>query len=253
MQPERLSSRLTARASGWLSEHAPQRVEPMAEYETSESPAPVEDIDDLEDTGPMLMMVGGASDPRSTDLRDTISAGNSPDLDRSPSSYLPTQAPTLVITDGPEITCRSVTRYDHNLLRAIFVECRSIGLTSLPVALAGALLDMQYRAHRSDRGRHWPTAESEIVQVRGVPAGLLTVAVDRNEIRIVDLDIMMGFRRQGVGSHIIETIQQNAVRRGLPLRATVSRANVHALGICTRRGLQQVGGSSTDMELEWRP
>lgn len=152
-------------------------------------------------------------------------------------------------TVEPPARRRPATRYDQDLLRAIFTDSRSSWFAALPIPLASALLEVQFRAHRNDRQLRWPDAVDQIIELHGVPAGRLTVSVGAEEIRIIDLALLPGFRRQGIGSATLADVKQEATRHGLPLRMTVAKQR-DGLPLWPTRRMTVIGESDTDIELE---
>jgi GNAT superfamily N-acetyltransferase len=147
------------------------------------------------------------------------------------------------------VSRRLSTRYDHDLLRAIFTECASSTFATLPITLAGALLDAQYRAHRMDRQQRWPDAVDQIIEFRSVPAGRLTLVVRGNELRILDLGLLSGFRHQGIGGAVLADLLQEATDHGLAVRGALAKDN-RSLPLYLRSGLEVVAESDTYFELE---
>ncbi len=154
-----------------------------------------------------------------------------------------------LMTRGGPPSRRPATRYDKDLLRAIFTDSRSSCFAALPVPLAVALLEVQFRAHRNDRALHWPHAVDQVIEVRGVPAGRVTVSIGDDEIRIIDLALLPGFRGQGIAQKMLNDVRQEAAEVGLPLRMTAAQQrDGRPLWPTPRRAV--VGGSDTNVEWE---
>ncbi|MGI8418428.1 MAG: GNAT family N-acetyltransferase [Nakamurella sp.] len=159
-----------------------------------------------------------------------------------------TSAEWMTHVDRP-ITRRPATRYDKDLLRAIFTDSRSSWFAALPVALAAALLDVQFRAHRNDRELRWPHSVDQIIELQGVPAGRVTVWIGADEIRIIDLALLPGFRGQGIGRTILTDVKQEAAELCLPLRMAAAKQCDGRPSWPTLR-MTVIGESDTDIELE---
>jgi ribosomal protein S18 acetylase RimI-like enzyme len=215
---QRSPSRLTQRASSWLAEHAPQRS-PTAASRLPFGQRPASDST----LGQFL-------------IDESIAA---------PVGVLDPERPA---TD-PTVRLRPATRYDQDLLRAIYTASRATDFAALPAALAAALLDFQFLAHRLDRARRWSRAIDQIIEVRGVPAGRLTVSITSIEMRIVDLALLPGFQAQGVDATVLTQLLDESAARNLPLRL-IADNNPRGSDLFRRVGLRVVAESPTDVELE---
>lgn len=174
-------------------------------------------------------------------------AGNEP--------VVPTEQPPW-LTDVPGqqvLRRRPVTRYDLELLTALFTDWRSGDFATLPISLGAALIDVQFRAHQRDRSERWPDAVDEIIEVRGVPAGRLTTVQRDGALRIVDLMLFNGFRDQGIGRLTIKALYQQAERAGLRLLTTVAASSLEADAQWVRWITAQRRVGELDVEIELRP
>jgi len=66
------------------------------------------------------------------------------------------------------------------------------------------------------------------------------VQIDRipEEIRLVDIALLPGFRQRGIGSAILALLIEEANRSALPLALTVSKSNARARRLYERCGFQ---------------
>jgi GNAT superfamily N-acetyltransferase len=250
MQSDRVATRLSERASGWLSEHAPNhpaldRVQHSTGADRRDTPIVAADTESAEEDTVWLPTVTGPRHLRSMD---------SPDLDAHRPGYLRAEhrrVPTdpKVLSNNPAIRRRSATRYDHDLLRAIFTECASPTFASLPVSLATALLEAQFRAHRMDRQQRWPDAVDQIIEVHGVPAGRLTMSTAGHLLRVLDFGLLTGFRGQGIGRAVFTDLIDEAVSHEMCLRGVLAKDS-RTLALYLSCGLQVVAESDTHFELE---
>ncbi|WP_037362241.1 GNAT family N-acetyltransferase [Nakamurella lactea] len=232
MQSDQFATRLTERASGWLSEHAPDHPSLRSAHRATEEHRVDEPMGDLDADRP----------DEDTVWLHTVSE---PAVRPGP---LPTDPKQL--SSNPAIRRRMATRYDHDLLRAIFTECASPTFASLPISLAAALLDAQFRAHRMDRQQNWPDAVDQIIEMHGVPAGRLTLAIRGDNLRILDLGLLTGFRNQGVGGAVLTDLIEEATAHQLNIRGALAKDN-RTLALYLRSGLEVVAETDTHFELEW--
>ncbi len=223
-----ITSRFSERAAGWLSEHS-RRHAPAPDGATSRQAV----------TDGVLLRLLNRDRARQQRTPDSATVAGAPD---SP------QPGDDIGVDKPVVR-RSVTRYDGPLLRAIFSSCRSTEFESLPAPLVTALLDSQFRMHRLDRERRWSHAVDEIIEYRGVPAGRLTVSWTSEEIRIVDLSILPGYRGHGIGTTLLMQLSADAAEAELPLRMmdTADRARDP---LFVRLGFRVIAEFGPDVEME---
>lgn len=150
---------------------------------------------------------------------------------------------------------RPVTRYDADLLTALFTDWRSQDFAALPISLGSALIDMQFQAHQHDRLERWPDAADEIIEVYGIPAGRVTTVVRGRTLRIIDLMLFNGFRAQGVGRETVQVLYEQAERAGLRLVATVpaTALEVDAQWVRWVTNRSPVGDLDVEIELRLEP
>ncbi len=223
-----ITSRLSERRAGWLSEYAERR-----------DPAPESGSAGQAGTDRMLHRLLNRDRSRLQRARDSVSHP-------APPSGGPGR-----VQVGDQVGRRSVTRYDGPLLRAIFTSCRSAEFDSLPAPVVTALLESQFRMHRMDRERRWSHARDEIIEYRGVPAGRLTVSRTPEEIRVVDMSILPGSQGQGIGTTVLTELTDEADQTGLPLRM-MNIADRARDPLFRRLGFRVVGDFGSDVELERR-
>lgn len=171
--------------------------------------------------------------------------------DQDASTELP---PWLAEVPGQQVLRRRpVTRYDAELLTALFTDWRSGDFATLPISLGTALIEMQFRAHQRDRCERWADAVDEIIEVRGIPAGRLTTVQRGDVLRIVDLMLFNGFRDQGIGRLTVKALYHQAARSGLRLRATVAANALEADAQWIRWITDQRRVGELDIEIDLRP
>lgn len=152
-------------------------------------------------------------------------------------------------SESGSVQVRTATRYDQPLLRTIFADARSGGFAALPTELSGALLDIQYLAHQQSRRRHWPHAQDQVIEYRGVPAGRITVDTGEHEIRVIDLTLLPGFRGKGIATAVLMAAATTAEAHGVPLRMRVDRTKFPDAPL-ERLQLREISSTATDVELE---
>jgi ribosomal protein S18 acetylase RimI-like enzyme len=116
---------------------------------------------------------------------------------------------------------------DGEFLLSVYAATRAPELTLLNFspAQAEAFVRMQFDAQTRHYNAFHPDASQLVIAVGGEPAGRLIVDRSDSEIRIVDIALLPGFRRAGVGSAVIRRTFQEADAAGLPVRCHVEQSN----------------------------
>jgi ribosomal protein S18 acetylase RimI-like enzyme len=86
-------------------------------------------------------------------------------------------------------------------------------------------ISMQFEAQTRHYATAFPDASSLVVLVGDVPAGRLIVDRSAERILIVDITLLPGFRRTGVGGQLVRPLLEEADAAGLPVRLHVAHDN----------------------------
>jgi ribosomal protein S18 acetylase RimI-like enzyme len=137
-----------------------------------------------------------------------------------------------------EVTVRSVSPTDADFLRAVFASTRATELSALGSGpAADAFIRMQFEAQTRHYAAVYPRARDSIIEVDGEPAGRLFVDRAEDEVRVVDIALLPGFRGRGVGGTLVRRLLDEAQASGLPVRCHVIEGN-EALGFWLRLGFE---------------
>ncbi|HEY4363777.1 MAG TPA: GNAT family N-acetyltransferase [Bryobacteraceae bacterium] len=115
------------------------------------------------------------------------------------------------------------------------------------------LLRMQCRAQMSSYSQQFPNSCYHLVLLDGKPVGRLWVAPGEGELRLVDIAIHPEVQSKGLGTVLVQRIQQEAQQLKLPIRCTVNRFNPGSFRFHKRLGFTVVREDLMDFQLEWRP
>ena len=88
-----------------------------------------------------------------------------------------------------------------------------------------AFIRMQFSAQTSHYRRSFPDATSSVICVDGEPAGRLIVSRSDDEIVLVDLALLPGFRRTGIGSGLVRCLLIEADAGRLRVRCHVRQGS----------------------------
>jgi GNAT superfamily N-acetyltransferase len=89
-----------------------------------------------------------------------------------------------------------------------------------------------------------------VLLLDGGPVGRVWVAWPPGECRIVDLTLLPGYRRTGIGMRVLGEVFAEADRRGVPVRATVERANAPSRAFSARLGFVVVAEDPVFVSIE---
>lgn len=94
--------------------------------------------------------------------------------------------------------------------------------------------DLQHRQYHE----HYKGAHFDIILYNKTPAGRLYVYRGKKEIRIMDIALLREFRRQGIGSKLMNDLIAEADEKQMPLNLHVEHNNP-AMGLYERLGFNK--------------
>jgi len=115
------------------------------------------------------------------------------------------------------------------------------------------LLRMQFRAQMSSYTQQFPNSCYHLVLLDGKPVGRLWVAPGDGEFHLVDIALLPSLQSKGIGTVLIQRLQQEAQKAKLPIRSTVDRFNPGSLRFHQRLGFTIVREDLLQYYMEWRP
>ncbi len=114
------------------------------------------------------------------------------------------------------------------------------------------LIRMQFRAQMSAYTCTYPNSCYHVVLLDSRPVGRLWVAPGEDELHLVDIAVHPSVQRKGIGTVLIQRLQQEAVRARLPIRCCVFRFNPGSLRFHQRLGFVIVREDQLHYYMEWR-
>jgi GNAT superfamily N-acetyltransferase len=108
---------------------------------------------------------------------------------------------------------RTATSADLPLLRSLFADSR-MELATLSADSRFVLVDMQFRAQRRALDTRFPDAEHDILVVGGTDVGRVVIDRSGPDVRVVDITVALGHRRQGIASAVLAEIADEARAAG---------------------------------------
>jgi ribosomal protein S18 acetylase RimI-like enzyme len=157
-------------------------------------------------------------------------------------------------TDDKAITLRPIAAEDQDFLLRLYRSSRGDDLRELGWSeeRISEFLEMQHEAQRNFLATDYPNLVDQIVSVDGQPAGRLAVEQRPNEIRLIDLALLPERRGHGLGTRLIQQVQEHAQSARLPLRLQVIRFN-RAVALFERLGFTRTSETGSHFQMEWTP
>jgi ribosomal protein S18 acetylase RimI-like enzyme len=151
------------------------------------------------------------------------------------------------------ITVRLARNGDTEFLFQVYASTRSEELARIDWTEEEkrAFLMMQFNAQRQDYLARFPESEQLIVLDNGTPAGRLWVNGSEEEIRLLDIALLPGYRNTGIGTLLLKHLQKEARATSKPLHHSVHNDNLDALRFYHRLGFKVVEDFGTHSLMEW--
>ena len=115
------------------------------------------------------------------------------------------------------------------------------------------LILMQFRAQLSSYTQQYPNSCYHIVLIDSKACGRLWVAPLERQLHLVDIAMHPDVQKKGVGTVLVQRVQQEAQSRKLPITSTVDRFNPGSLRFHQRLGFKIVREDVLNYFLEWQP
>ncbi|MBF5040971.1 GNAT family N-acetyltransferase [Aggregicoccus sp. 17bor-14] len=155
----------------------------------------------------------------------------------------------------PGVSLRPIAREDAELLCRIYASTRTEELAQVPwpQAQKDAFLRMQFEAQHAHYQLHYADAAFHVVMRGEQPVGRLYVHRRASEIRIVDISLLPEQRGTGLGTALLQELQEEARAGGRILSIHVERTNP-ALSLYRRLGFQVAADDGgVYLRMEWSP
>jgi ribosomal protein S18 acetylase RimI-like enzyme len=108
----------------------------------------------------------------------------------------------------------------------------------------------QFDAQSTHYREHYPGASFQVIEKDGAAVGRLYVARWEREIRIMDIALLPEFRGSGVGTKLLQDLQEEARSAGKALTIHVECFN-RALGLYRRLGFREIENKGVYLLLGW--
>lgn len=149
---------------------------------------------------------------------------------------------------------RPTTPSDEEFLLNVYASTRADEMARVDWddAQKDAFLRMQFNAQHQYYVENYVGAEFSVILQNDQPVGRLYIHRRTNEIRIMDIALLPEYRKQGIGSSLIQEILQQGTDSQLPVTIHVERFNP-ALHLYERLGFRQKEDKGVYWLMEWTP
>jgi GNAT superfamily N-acetyltransferase len=157
-------------------------------------------------------------------------------------------------TSAGSITSRAVKPEDQGFLIELYKSSRGDDLRGLgwDEQRISEFLEMQYEAQQNFYRTDHEHAADELIMIDDKPIGRLLIESRAHEIRCIDLALLPGYRERGLGTGIIQKLQERARSAKKPLRLQVIRFS-RAVSLFDRLGFVRTSETGTHFQMEWMP
>ena len=149
-----------------------------------------------------------------------------------------------------KLSQRPIREGDQTFLFQVFATTRPDITLGLPPEQAQEMMRMQYQAQARHYNQVFPQAQYCIILGEGRKIGRLYVDRSGSEIRILDIALLPDFRSQGIGTRLVQELQEEAKLAGLPLRLHVELGS-RKVKFYERLGFEKIGEIPSHQHMEW--
>jgi ribosomal protein S18 acetylase RimI-like enzyme len=156
---------------------------------------------------------------------------------------------------GEQIILRPIAPQDDSFLFQVYASTRSdeMALVKWSEEQIADFLWMQFSAQRKHYLHYFPGAEYSLICLEDhQPVGRIIIDRSGDEILLMDIALLPGFRNAGIGTRLVLDLQDEAQAKGLPVHLHVEAFN-RALHLYERLGFTIIGEDGIYLKMEWLP
>jgi ribosomal protein S18 acetylase RimI-like enzyme len=160
--------------------------------------------------------------------------------------------PAVLLAQG--FALRPETDADLPFLARLYASTREEELAPVPWSAEEkqAFLASQFQAQRHHYRTHYSDSAFDVIEERGAPAGRLYLQVRQTQLHIIDIALLPDWRRRGIGTAILQALQEAGRSCGMGVGIMVEKFNP-ALRLYQRLGFTDIADHGVYLEMEWRP
>jgi ribosomal protein S18 acetylase RimI-like enzyme len=153
------------------------------------------------------------------------------------------------------LAVRPVLPQDEIFLYELYSAVRAPEFALAPINATQKehLMRMQFRGQMSAYSQMYPNSCYHLVLLDGKPVGRLWVSQGESDFHLVDIAVHPDLQGKGIGTVLIQRLQQEATKAMLPIHCCVFRFNPGSLRFHRRLGFTIVREDEMQYYMEWRP
>jgi len=161
---------------------------------------------------------------------------------------------TWHILEMSTLAVRPALPQDEIFLYELYAAVRGPEFALAPVNATQKefLIRMQFRAQMSSYAQMYPNSCYHVVLLDSKPIGRFWVAQMDQEFHLVDIAVHPSVQSKGIGTALIQRLQQEAGRARMPIRCCVSKFNAGSVRFHKRLGFGIVREDEMNYFMEWR-
>jgi ribosomal protein S18 acetylase RimI-like enzyme len=160
---------------------------------------------------------------------------------------------TFQLPGGGTVELRPVSASDNEFLLSVYASTREDELAQAEwvEGQKEMFLRWQFDMQRREYDTRFPDADYRVIVVDQQPAGRVWVGSDEEQIRLLDIALLPEFQNRGVGTALIQKLQNEAERAGKALRHMVFVLNNNADRFYERLGFKKIEDFGAYKHMEW--
>ncbi len=149
---------------------------------------------------------------------------------------------------------RPVTPQDDEFLVSLYATTRADELNQVQWAEGQKeqFVRWQFDMQRREYQARYPDAEYDVILIDELGAGRIWIGEDEEQIRLLDIAILTGFRNRGLGTLLLKRLIAEAKLAGKPLRHMVFVLNNDAHRFYERLGFVIIEDLGAYKHMEWQ-
>ncbi len=158
--------------------------------------------------------------------------------------------PVALLSQG--FALRPETDADIPVLMRIYASTREEELAPVPWSeeQKQEFVAQQFEAQRAHYRKFFADCAFDVIEECGTPAGRLYLQVRQTQLHVIDVTLLPQWRRRGIGTAILEALQETGRARGKGVGIMVEKFNP-ALRLYERLGFKPIADHGVYLEMEW--
>jgi GNAT superfamily N-acetyltransferase len=152
------------------------------------------------------------------------------------------------------LAVRPALSQDEIFLYELYAAVRGPEFALAPITATQRehLIRMQFQGQMSAYTQAYPNSCYHIVLLDSKPVGRLWVAPGEREFHLVDIAVHPSVQSKGIGTVLVQRLQQEATRARLPITSSVFRFNPGSMRFHKRLGFTIVREDEMYYYMQWK-